>query len=174
MVVVAFLWVSRLWRRRLALGLLLVAAFVPMLAWSTLDYEKFDTSRAWHMTGFDLTNRDRDYIKDAPARYATIRDIYVKQLESRPSEHRGPVDLILGRPDPGHGGTANTGQSSPQLSKTILHMDEYLIIHHQEQYSRAMWQRYSASSGASTAVRSVPSAPGLTFSSRPTDGLAGW
>lgn len=130
-VVVAFLWVSRLWRRRLALGLLLVAAFVPMLAWSTLNYAKFDTFALSTMTGFDLTNKTGDYIKDAPAKYATIRDIYVNALESRASEHRGPVDLIFGLIPAME---AATGQSYPQLSKTILHMDEYLIIHHQEQY----------------------------------------
>jgi len=128
-VAAVLLWAPRLIRRWTIVVLLVATSFVPMLAWATFNYARFDQFGLSTMTGFDLTNKTGTYIKDAPARYATIRDIYVAGLEARGGHN--PVDLIwslVPRLE------AATGESYPQLSKTFLDMNLGLLPHHQAQY----------------------------------------
>lgn len=121
-------WVPRSPRRLAILALVSAAAFLPMLAWSTYNYSRLDTFGLNTMTGFNLTNKTNDYVQDAPEEYAQIRDIYVAFRDAHRDEHLFNI---------GHTTTdmmAATGQSYPELSKTVLGMNLGLIRTHQGEY----------------------------------------
>jgi len=124
----ALLWVPRSPRRWALLAVLVVIAFAPMLAWSSFNYARFGAFELTTMAGFDLTNKTGTYIQDAPSEYAAIRDIYVTALKANGGNHK---DLIWHVVEPM---TAATGQSYPELSRTMLRMNTGLILSHQKEY----------------------------------------
>ena len=126
--VALLVWVPRSPRRLAILALVSTAAFLPMLAWSTYNYSRLDTFGLNTMTGFNLTNKTNDYVQDAPEEYATIRNIYVAFRDAHRDEHLFNI---------GHTTTdmmAATGQTYPELSRTVLSMNLGLIRTHQTEY----------------------------------------
>ena len=155
----ALLWVPRLSRRWALLAVLIATAFVPMLAWSTFNYVRFNTFGLSTMTGFDLTNKTGGYIKDAPNKYATVRDIYVTALKANRGDHRDLIWHVIPRM------MAATGESYPQLSHTMLKMNEGLIIRHQGEYWANVATVFAQFWKIDTYEESLPPLAGATHAS---------
>lgn len=155
-VAVTLLWAPSLFKRWALVGVLVATAFIPMLAWSTYNFERFDTFGLSTMSGFDLTNKTGDYIKDAPNRYATIRDMYVAALAARGGNPRDLIWSVIPHM------MAVTGESYPELSKTMLKMNEGLILHHQKQYWANVASVFADFWKIDTFEESLPALGGMT------------
>ena len=125
---VAMIWLPRSPRRWALLVALTALVFAPMVAWSSVNYARFGAFELTTMAGLDLTNKTGPYIEEAPSEYAAIRDIYVTALKANGGKHK---DLIWHVVKPM---TAATGESYPELSRTMLRMNMGLILSHQREY----------------------------------------
>ena len=115
--------------RRWVLALFLLPALLPTVAWSAYNEERFGTFGPTTMNGLELTNKTGSCMSAAPAKYAVLRDIYVRALKANGGR---TIDLIW-RVD----GLMmkRTGQSFPELSRTFMTINLYLIAHHPVSYA---------------------------------------
>jgi hypothetical protein len=124
--IVAWSWAPRSLRRLL---LVVVVAFVPMLAWSTFNLVRFDSFGLSTGLGLNLTNKTGSYVQDAPQKFAVFRDLY---LRARAEDGGNYVNSIW-RHYPSM--MAVTDKSFNQLSASFLRMNEELIATHPWQYA---------------------------------------
>ena len=127
------LWIRRDGRR--AIVLVALAGLGPILAWSAFNYARLDYFGPTTVTGGNLTNHTGAYIEDAPARYATIKRIYLAARAVRTAHHEDNVNIIW---QTWPAMSAQTGQAWPQLSQTLTRMSAELIATHPVQYGRAV------------------------------------
>jgi len=112
-------------RQRLLLYLL--PAMLPVIMWVTFLGTSFDYFGLQTASGFAWTNHAGAYVQDAPDKYAVIRDIYLQHVAT----HHGHVNAIWAAiPEM----EAATGQSYPQLSKTVQSMSLTLLAAHPAGY----------------------------------------
>ncbi|MBN1629408.1 MAG: hypothetical protein JW990_06585 [Thermoleophilia bacterium] len=116
--------------RRSSFWLYLIPAILPVVLWmgylgSTFGYFGLQTA-----SGFGWTNHAGTFMRDAPERYAVIRDIYLRHVALR---HGASGDVIWGAI--GEMQRA-TGQSYPELSQTVQRMSLELLVSHPGGYSK--------------------------------------
>ena len=105
-------------------------AIRPVVVWVgylgvTFDYVGLQTA-----SGFGWTNHAGAFMKDAPQRYATIRDIYLRHEAT----HRGQVINTIWSSIPDM--QKATGQTYPELSETVQSLSFTLIASHPVGYAR--------------------------------------
>jgi 4-amino-4-deoxy-L-arabinose transferase-like glycosyltransferase len=115
--------------RRRVLALFLLPAFLPYFGWCVFNQVRFDTFGPTTMNGLELTNKTGGYMQDAPSKFATVRDIYVA---ARDANHGSYANLIWHLTDDM---MRQTGQTYPQLSRTFMSINLYLITHHLVRYA---------------------------------------
>ena len=115
--------------RRRILALFLLPALLPYFGWCVFNQVRFDTFGPTTLNGLELTNKTGGYMQDAPNKFATVRDIYVA---ARDANHGAYVNLIWYlTPEM----MRQTGQTFPQLSRTFMSINLYLITHHPIRYA---------------------------------------
>lgn len=115
------------WRRLL---LYLLPAMLPVILWAgylsaTFDYVGLSTT-----SGFAWTNHAGAWMQDAPDKYATIRDIYLRYVAQRHGDHQDAIWAAIPEME------AATGESYPQLSKTVQSMSLAVLAAHPGGYVR--------------------------------------
>jgi len=113
------------WRRLL---LYLLPAMLPVILWvgylsATFDYVGLSTS-----SGFAWTNQAGAYMQDAPDKYATIRDIYLRYVARQHGDYHDAIWAAIPEME------AATGESYPQLSKTVQRMSLAVLAAHPGAY----------------------------------------
>jgi len=139
LVAVPVAYCSRRWRRTAVFALL---ALAPLLLWSTYNLTRFGVFEPTTTTGYNLTNHVGAYFQDAPASQA--RDVYLRARASRGGDHimaiwYAVVPMMRA-----------TGETFPQLGRTLLSIDLRLIASHPglyaESVARSAWDFWKGSS----------------------------
>lgn len=127
LVVAISIWLRPRWGRALGFAAL---ALLPVLVWSGYNYSRLDYFGPTTQAGFSLTNLSGAYIADAPAEYATIRDIYIAQVRARDGQNVNAIWQVMGEM------SSKTGLTYPELSRQLTSMSLGLFLHHPGQYLR--------------------------------------
>lgn len=120
-------------RRQIAQALM--AGFVPFLAliigWSTVNYVRFRWFTVSTLTGYDLTQFSGPYLGEAPARYKTLAEIFLRYREIHLQRTRWPYDVIWeARPAM----LKATGMTDAELSRTLVGISLHIFLRHTGAY----------------------------------------
>lgn len=127
----------------------ILPAFIPIIVWSLFNYERLGYLGPTTLGGYNLTNHSGAFIEYAPARYSAIKTIY---LEAR-AANGGKYHNAIWMPNAITRMMQVTGQSFPELSKTLTSMSIGLFVSHPVLYLRSVsesWLQFWNAPGADT------------------------
>jgi len=104
--------------------LFILPAVLPAILWASYLGSTFGYFGLQTVSGFGWTNHAGPFMRDAPEQYAAIRDIYLRHVS-----HGGNIWTSI--PDMQRA----TGQSYPELSKTVQRLSIQLLMSHPTAYA---------------------------------------
>lgn len=115
-------------RARRNLWIYLVVGFIPILAWCTFNQVRFGMFGLTTITGYNLTDHSGKFIEYAPDQYAYIKQPYLNKRNDHGGDAHNVIWLVEGQI------RRSTGQSVPELSKTLTQMSLTLFAQHPTWY----------------------------------------
>lgn len=116
--------------RRRRFWLYVLPALIPVAMWMGYLYANYDYVGLQTVSGFGWTNHAGAFMRDAPDRYGPIRDIYLREVAAQDGVWTNAIWPAI--PDMERA----TGESYPELSKTVQRLSLGLLWNHPFGYAR--------------------------------------
>ena len=116
--------------------LYILPALIPVMIWMGYLGVAFNYFGLQTTSGFGWTNHAGAYMRDAPDRYASIRDIYLRQVEAQGGAWVDAIWHVIPEMQ------RATGQSLPELSKTVQRLSFGLLLTHPYGYSKQVLEDF--------------------------------
>ncbi|RKY23734.1 MAG: hypothetical protein DRP79_08745 [Planctomycetota bacterium] len=115
--------------------LVIIPWFLLLGSWSWFNYHKTGYFGVTTLAGYNLMNHTGAFIEHAPEKYDTIKNIFLKYRETRLKESgTASMTIWTARQEL----MRETGLNFVELSRTLLALSEYLILHHPLKYLKSV------------------------------------
>jgi hypothetical protein len=117
-------------RRRRRFLLYVLPALIPIVMWVGYEYAKYDYLGFETVSGFGWTNHAGAFMRDAPVSDEPIKGIYLRSVAARGGVWTNAIWPAIPAME------RATGQSYPELSKTVQRLSLGLLWNHPVGYAR--------------------------------------
>ena len=116
-----------------------IPAAILVIGWASFNKQHIDYFGISSLAGYNLTQHSGAVMEDAPDEFALIRNIYLKYRAPR-VERTGSHTMTIWEAYPEM--MRETGQSFPELSKTLARLSIGLLIAHPQSYGNTAAQAW--------------------------------